>query len=193
MKFKSSILVSFLVIVISSAAAAQGERRIIRADRPGNGDDSGVLQLLGLKIGERSIALNEIFVADENWLKELKITVRNVSGKDLRCVGISLGVLDGLDTKLGPRESWGWKMNYTNGQCSNLKTSTPEFRKGESVDLIWYSEPLIVPDRTPWPSFHKAVLDFGFARYKGDSKNRDVHDFRLTLPLDTKFLDDNSY
>jgi len=193
MKFKSSIFVSLLVFVFSAAAAAQDEPRIIRADRLGDGDDSPVLQVLGLKIGERSVALNEIFVADANWLKELKVTVRNVSDKDMRCVGIWLGVLDGLDTKLTPRESWGWKINYTNGQCTPRKSSSSVLRKGESVDLIVYSDPSLIPDPTPWPKFHKAVLEWGYASYKGDKKDRDYDDFRLILPPDTKFLDDDSH
>ena len=187
MKFKSSILVSFLLIVVCSAADAQDERRIIRADRPDSSEDSSpILQVLGLKIRERSVAINEIFVADENWLKDLKVTVRNVSDKDLRCVGVWLGVLDGLNAKLGPGASWGWKINYTNGCSKRLK-------KGESVDLIWYSDGHLVPDLEPWPTFHKAVLEWGYARYKGDRKDSDFHDIRLLLPSDTKFLDGDSY
>ena len=192
MKIKSPILGLFVVLAFCAGSAAQSEQRIIRADKPDDYDDAQpILEVQGLKVGDRAVSLNEIFIGNENWLKDLKITVKNVSQKDLRCVGVWMGVLEGLDTKLEPHASWGWKINYTNGQCTNSKTSNSVLRKGESVDLTCYFDRL--SERTPWSTFHKAVLSYGYVKYKGDKKKAWHRDTRLTLPPNTHFLGNDSY
>jgi hypothetical protein len=192
MRFKPPVLALFLVFAFSAGTTAQPEQRIIRADRPEYSEDAlPILEVQSLKIGGRAVSLNEAFIGDENWLKDLKITVKNVSEKDLRCVGVWMGVLEGLDTKLEPYASWGWKINYTNGQCGNSKASNSVLRKGESVDLTCYVDRFF--ERTPWSTFHKAVLNYGYVKYKGDKKKAWHRDTPLTLPPNTNFLSDDSY
>lgn len=180
-------LLSPVILLLSAAGAvfAQTEGRIIRADRRKSDD---VIEIVSIKLGETPIRINEMFVADENWLKQLKITVKNVGSQDISCLIIAPGLLDGMDDKLGPHESWGWKLPFILGSCDK-PDGNAFFKTGTEIELSFANVGLTVRDHAPLGKFHKAVLEWASVIYA----NGEEDDVLLRLPPDTRYLEDKSY
>lgn len=82
-------------------------------------DSKCLIELVNVEIAGQKIASDKTFVADAGWLKNLKVRVKNVSGKPLVFVGVSFGMIEGLYEELAPSASWGWGFGLYRGQASN--------------------------------------------------------------------------
>ncbi len=116
-------LVGFSVV---TAYAQTQDRRMIfdrLCDEPAaqsDDDDSDCLvELVDVHIGSQKITSGKPFVADENWMKNLKVRIRNVSGKSFVFVGVSFGLIEGMYEQLAPSASWGWAFGFSRGKASN--------------------------------------------------------------------------
>ncbi len=92
-------------------------------DEPAAEDDDEdsrcLVELIDITINGKKITSGKPFVADENWMKELKIRIRNISGKPFIAVGVSFGLIEGLYEKLAPSASWAWGFGFNRGKFSN--------------------------------------------------------------------------
>lgn len=205
MKYLYRILVLAIVpLFLGSVATSQVppkdtiRDRIIRAEKPEDNagrEDQPALRVIGLAIGGRAIEVNSIFSASNNWLNELRVRVKNVSGKTLHCVGISFGVLAEIETKLQPHESWPWGLGMYKGDCG-LSTdlgSQKKFRlrANEETELQYSDTPLMFrSSMDKMGLLAKAVFHPG-SRVKFSGK--DAVDTPLAFSKETKFLDDDPY
>jgi len=151
-----------------------------------------MLQIVNLSIADRNIELNRVFAADGNWLRDLKIRVRNVSRQRLSCIGISFGLLAEIETKLGPRESWPWGLGFYKGACGDGKLTVDERNFSLKPGMETVLEFRDIPKRSmnQMGSFGKAVLH-PKARIKIDGKA--PREQNLALPPNTLFLEDELY
>src|SRR5262245_41712229 len=121
MRSALTIFFIFCMLVFSSfpvASLAQNGMRIIRFEKAKEDDDEVYLELLSVKVGDKEVPLNEPFTVGANWLKDLKLRVKNISGKTIECAEVSFGILEGIDDRLEPQMSWGWVWSVSNGGCS---------------------------------------------------------------------------
>jgi hypothetical protein len=192
---RSFIATAFFTFILTVSASAvvysQTAKRIIRADRNTSTEDP-VLEVTGIKLGDKPIRLNELVSADENWLKNVKITVKNVGDRDLTFVMVVLGLLDTVDYKMRPEESWGYNMVFSYGHYGKRKPNGKGLKKGAEMELTYeHVDPSFrgLLESAPFGKFHKAVLEWATVVFK-DGKEDDI---RLRLPADTAYPNDESF
>jgi len=193
--FIATAFFTFILTVFASAAVySQTANRIIRVDRDTSSQEP-VLEVTRIKLGDKPIRLNELVSADENWLKNLKITVKNVGDRDIKFLLVPLGLLDDVDYKMRPGESWGWMMTFAYGKYgkySKHRRSGGTLKKGAEVELTYEHVDGLMREgleKVPFSIFHKAVLEWATVVFKDGEED----DILLRLPADTIYLDDKSH
>lgn len=116
---------------------AQTESRIIRMDKVDQ-DEATYLEITNFKVGDSEIYFNESFSADENWLKNIKVKVKNISGKNITCLGLHFGLLKGINEKLEARMSWADVIGFYKGNCySKQDKNKSVIKNGEVIELTY--------------------------------------------------------
>lgn len=119
------LLLLFVGVSIESssqpAPGASARDRIIRAEKPSIGDDHEppAVHIVRISLANRPIDINKPFSADDQWLKNLQITIRNVGKSKIHCVGVAFGLLEAIDTKLEIYQSWPWGIGFYRGDCGS--------------------------------------------------------------------------
>lgn len=194
MRTRSSILIfSILAAILSLSVGgfSQTVKRIIRADR--HDVEEPVLEIVAVKIGDKRIRANEIVSADENWLKNIRVTVKNVGDRGISCLIVPFGLMDGIDDKMKPGESWGDVMALSYGDC-RTQTSGRKIALRKNAEIEFGFESMDSRTRAylkkiPLGKFRKAVLRMATVIYE-DGEEDDVD---WVLPTDTTYLDDKPY
>lgn len=115
--------------------------RIIRAEkRPVSSDDDEgfpAIEVVRVYIGRTAIGINKKFSAEDTWLGDLRIEVKNVSRETIKCVGLSLGLLADIDTLLQTHESWPRGVGFYRGQCDVRKhpNTALDLKPGRTIIL----------------------------------------------------------
>lgn len=120
-------------------------------------DSDCLVELIDIQIGSQKITSGKPFVADENWIKNLKVRIRNISGKPFVFVGVSFGLIEGMYENLAPSASWGWAFGFYRG-----KASTPygENRKVSKVVVLAPNKELeLTFDNLPKPNKKSRLLE----------------------------------
>ena len=196
------LLLAICFLSSSSPIIAQSKHRIIRAEEPqehvqSDADDKDIpkLEITGIEIGDMVVNLNEQFTADENWLRNLKITVKNVSKSKLKCVSVSFGLLETVDMKMKPSESWGWRLSLWKGDCiSEDGRSGDRWRldRGAEFELTYVANLSKLTKKFADPkigSWEKLVLE----PKSLTRKRKEFVESPLLLPKDIRYLDDEAY
>ena len=94
--------------------------------------ETKVLELVDTKVAGVSIAIGQVFRADDGWLNTLTFTVRNISGKTIKILGFGIGF-----PEIGSNEGMpGFSITYKGEE--SMKDS-PKAKKyllpGEEVSL----------------------------------------------------------
>ena len=158
-----SILILVFVMILSLSATAQTQKRVINVFDE-NKDSEQLLELIDIKIDSKSIVVGKQFKADENWLKDLKIRVKNISGKPLVCFGLSFGLIEGIKQELEPYASYRYGFTFSYG-----KPIKEQFNVSEKVLLQPNEETVLTYDsldnlyrevlgKVGEGTFHKAKL-----------------------------------
>ncbi|MBK8812705.1 MAG: hypothetical protein IPN69_18510 [Acidobacteria bacterium] len=121
------LIVAFAAFIPAPALAQTQDRRMVfdrydcnePATESEDKDSSCLVELVDVHVGGQKITSGKPFVADENWLKNLKVKVKNVSGKPFVFVQVSFGLIEGLYEELAPSASWGWGFGLSHGKASN--------------------------------------------------------------------------
>lgn len=185
------------MLFMPDVALAQSAQRIIRAERPSKGYGRPLLELVSISIGNKPVLLNRPFQGDANWLKSMRIRVKNISGRRLSCVYIDFGLFKGIDEKL--RGDW-WPnvLSLAKGYCSPFQRKERRkdlrLRNGGEVEVTWDEVPPEWQEaigKAGQELFHKAVLlncTVGF-----DRKMFWPTDSAWRLPRGTIFPTDSLY
>jgi hypothetical protein len=120
------LTVAFVGFVVAPAFAQTQDRIMIfdrLCDEPAaeseDEDSDCLVELIDIQIDGKKITSGKPFIADENWMKNLKVRIRNVSGKPFVAVGLSFGLIEGLYEELAPSASWSWAFGFHRGKSSN--------------------------------------------------------------------------
>ena len=121
------LIAAFVAFIAPPAFAQTQDRRMIfdwyDCDEPAaesdDEDSRCLVELVDVQVAGQKITSGKPFVADGNWLKNLKVRVKNVSGKPFVFVGISFGLIEGLYEELAPSASWSWGFGLVRGKASN--------------------------------------------------------------------------
>src|SRR5689334_17518349 len=79
-------------------------------------DNEVLLEVVEIKVAGKPIVLGRTFDADENWLKDMVMRVKNVSNKAIITFGLSGGFLEGIDEELQPYASYQYALGWDWGR-----------------------------------------------------------------------------
>ncbi len=123
------LVVVFVGFVIAPVLAQTQDRRVIfdscecyetAAERKKK-DSECLVELVDVHIAGQKITSRKIFVADETWLENLKVKVKNVSGKPFAYISVDFELIEGLDTSLLHDGSFRPLAIFDRGSLSNPK------------------------------------------------------------------------
>ena len=137
----SILLVIGFVIGVQSTSA-QTKKRVIPfpAWSLDNTDDPVSLELTEIKIGDKPIALDTSFDADDTWLKNMTLRVKNIGTKPIVAFGVGGGLLHGVSEQLPINASfdygiaWNWGNNFN---PDKEKHHGPVLNVGDTVELTY--------------------------------------------------------
>jgi hypothetical protein len=137
-----SILSIAIVLIGIQVATAQTKKRLIPvpAWSLDSTDEAVSLELLEIKIAGKPIALDQAFDADDNWLKNMSLRVKNIGTKPIVAFGIGGGLLHGVAEELPIHASfdygiaWNWGNNFN---PDKEKHHGPVLSVGDTVELSY--------------------------------------------------------
>jgi hypothetical protein len=140
-KLISSLFVA-IVLMVAQVAAAQTKKRLIPfpAWALDDTDEEVSLELIEIKIAGKSIPLDQPFEADDNWLKNMSLRVKNIGTKSIVAFGVGGGLLQGTDEELPAYASfqygvaWNWGKNFNPDKG---KHHGPALGAGDTVELSY--------------------------------------------------------
>lgn len=148
MERSSKTIVTFLSLIVITLflvhpVVGQVKRRVIPFPEWASSydeDDEIALELVEIKVDGRPIILGQSFDADEHWLKNMTLRVKNISNKPIISFGVGGGLLEGVDEELPLRASFPYGIGWSWGNWFNPEKEKPKGRAlmpGESVELSY--------------------------------------------------------
>jgi hypothetical protein len=137
------IRVACAVIVLSFACVtAQTKKRLIPFPdwSAAETNDEVALELVEIKIAGNPIRLDQPFDADDNWLKEMTLRVKNVGTKTITTLDIGGGLLHSVDEELPSSSSYQYAVRWHWTTGLKLDKENPpdrEIRPGETIELTY--------------------------------------------------------
>ena len=112
-KLISIFCVAVLLIGSHSANAQTKERLVPFPDWSlDNTDEEVSLELVEIKIVSNPIALDKPFEADDNWLKNMTLRVKNIGTKPIVAFGVGGGLHHGVAEELSMHASFDYGMAW---------------------------------------------------------------------------------
>lgn len=102
--------------------------------------DAAAIEIVDMDVAGKRIEIGKMFEFNQDWLKQLRIRVRNISDKTISFVSFGGGLIEGVDEALNFSESYPSGVTSMFGKYSD-KTSDERNEKGtalhpgETVDL----------------------------------------------------------
>ena len=137
-----SILCIASVLTAVQVATAQTKKRVIPFPSWSldNTDDEVSLELVEIKIAGKPIALDRPFDADDAWLKNMTLRIKNIGTKPIVAFGVGGGLLKGVAEELPMYASfdygiaWNWGNNF---KPDKEKHRGPVLNVGDAVELSY--------------------------------------------------------
>ena len=138
-------LLGFAVITLLLARPAVGQVKKRFVPLPewasSNQEDEEVqLELVEIKVGGKLVILGQPFDADESWLKDMTLRVKNIGDKPIVAFGVGGGLLSGVGEELPPYASFRYGIAWNWGKGFNPekeKPAGPVLKPGETVELSY--------------------------------------------------------
>ena len=140
---KSIIIFSVAVVLMYAlSATAQTTKRLVPFPEWSldNTDDEVSLELVEVKIAGKVIALGKPFDADDNWLKDMTLRVKNIGTKPIVAFGVGGGLLHGVAEELPMYASfkygiaWNWGSNVNSDKQKHRR---PVLNPGDTIELSY--------------------------------------------------------
>lgn len=103
-------------------------------------EDEIALELAEIRVGGRPIILGQAFDADENWLKNMTLRVKNISKKAIVAFGLGGGLLEGINEELKPYASFQYGIGWKWGKQFAPEKGKPKgttLKPGETLELSY--------------------------------------------------------
>lgn len=182
------IFILIFTLLLSLSTFAQTQNRVIyfsdktiEFDEQSAGDDEAPsLELIYIQIAGNQITSGKQFAADENWLKNLKIRVKNVSSKPIAYLELVFGLLEDIDEELEPSASWRFAFGFQCGKPieNKAKVKTKDeilLQPNEEVELTYESMNELTKStfaKTGEGTFHKAQFRIARVQFEtGEEKD----------------------
>lgn len=153
---KVILLLLFLEIVAFSGQRLQAQERerlissIKSGMRPTLSQPDGsivpsnlnVIEVIGFTLAGVPVTPGQHFRADDDWLKNLRVKVKNVSGKSISHLHLILGLPEAKYVKDGRDYSMGFALEYI--AESKARDGDPKMKivlPGDEVELIYFEPP----------------------------------------------------
>ena len=140
---KSIIIISVAVVVMCvHASTAQTKKRLVPFPdwSLDNTDDEASLELVEIRIAGKPIALENTFAADDNWLKNMTLRVKNIGTKPIVAFGVGGGLLHGVTEELPMYASFEYGIAWNWGKHFNPdkeKHRGPVLNVGDTIELSY--------------------------------------------------------
>jgi hypothetical protein len=145
---KRMALLGFAVIILLLAHPAIGQVKKRLIPLPDwatkyEEDEEIQLELIEIRVAGKPVVLGQPFDADENWLKNMTLRVKNISDRPIVAFGVGGGLLSGVDEELPPSASfrdgiaWNWGKAFDPGKG---RPTGAVLKPGETVELSYMHE-----------------------------------------------------
>lgn len=142
MRILISILCVAGVLITVQIAGAQKKARLIPfpAWSLEETDFPASLEVVEIKIAGKPIALDTAFDADDDWLKNMTLRVKNVGTQPIAAFGVGGGLLHGIGEELPGYASfrygigWNWGNNFN---PDKEKHYGPVLNAGDTIELSY--------------------------------------------------------
>jgi len=97
-----------------------------------------VLEVIGFSLGGAPVTPGLAFQADDNWLTNLRVKVRNISGKSISHLRMTLALPEAKFTEDGRNYSMGISLDYKAGAKANNESAEMKvILPGDEVELVY--------------------------------------------------------
>jgi hypothetical protein len=146
MRCSSRAGAAFLGLVVAALSslqpvAGQSKKRLVPFPEWASSfeeDAEVLLELVEIKVAGKRVTLGQPFDADENWLKDTTLRVRNISRKPIVAFGVGGGLLEGVGEELPHRASYRYGVAWNWGEGFDPEKEKPAgavLKPGETVEL----------------------------------------------------------
>ncbi len=80
-----------VLLALASFARAQSQNRVIEVYDETNAPETTSLQVVEIKVGAQEVTLGQPFMADDDWLQNLSVRIKNVSDRTINVLPVTLG------------------------------------------------------------------------------------------------------
>lgn len=151
---KVILLLMLLEIVAFSGLQAQERERLISSSKSGmrqtlsqpDGSTApsnlNMIEVIGFTVAGAPVTLGQRFRADDDWLKNLRVKVKNVSGKSISHLHLVMGLPEAKFVKDGRDYSMGFALEYI--AESKARDADPKMKivlPGDEVELVYFEPP----------------------------------------------------
>ena len=107
------IVVAFVLLTLTEVAAfGQSRSRIVTSPSCPYLSDSVVLEISGLRIGDKEVSFDESFEANDDWLASIVFRIVNKGPKPIAAIVITVGLLEGVDERLPDNASYNYGVQF---------------------------------------------------------------------------------
>jgi hypothetical protein len=139
-----SIICLGLVVLVFQIVCAQTKKRLIHIPNLSIDNVEGpvLLEVVGIKIAGKPIAVGAPFDASDNWLGKMTLSVKNIGPKPIVAFGVGGGLLQDIDEELPPYASFYYAIDWKWGKPFNPdkeKHHGPVLKVGDTVELSYFN------------------------------------------------------
>jgi hypothetical protein len=96
---KRAACATLFLLALLTCVQAQSQERVVEVYKRAQPGETAALQIVEIRVAGNPVTIDTPFMADDDWLKNLVVRVRNVSGKTINILPISFGLSDALNEK----------------------------------------------------------------------------------------------
>jgi hypothetical protein len=138
---KCYLFLTTIFVLFIFPCFAQTKNRLIHLDNDEDVEESRqIVKITRLEAGNNEVRFNQEFAAQDDWIKTLKIRVKNVGKKPIVYIGVGFGLLDTVDGELESGASYQYGISFDAGKpIENIKKKKSAFMLNPSkeADLVY--------------------------------------------------------
>lgn len=98
-----------------------------------------VVEVVGFSLGGMALTPDQVFQADDDWLTNLRVTVRNISGKPISHLRMTFALPEAKFIQDGRNYSMGLSLEHKAGATANKGGAEMKIiQPGDEVELVYF-------------------------------------------------------